>query len=248
MPVSRPSIPAVSAAGDAVTLEAGDGSARDGSRGRLLAQLEHNAMRALGLVRAGMLALQAVNRQLERATHLLSRHHGVLEAHVADELRRVFSELVQYVQTASHDGHPLLDGTTVPFSLDDAWQEASEPLQVELPDLSRSVVGDGGLHGLELSPRMVVLPVLQRLNHVRSAQQQGQVSLQRAAQQLNVVLSRLHESRAKHATRKEAPDNFKQLAERLRDHVLRAGGSALRVQGSPSTRAAGLVEGLEESV
>ena len=248
MPVTRPSIPALTPAGDAVTLEAsGDGSTRDGSRGRLLAQLEHNAMLALGLVRAGMLALQGVARQLERATHLLSRHHGVIEANAAEELRRVFSELIQHVRTASHDGHLLLEGAVVPFALDDAWQESSEPLLVELPDLSPSVLDSGGLHELELNTRMAVLPVLQRLNAVRSEQQQGLASLQRAAQQLNVVLSRLHKSRAHHS-RAQATDNFNQLAERLRDHVLRAGGSALRVQGQPSTRAAGLVQGLEESV
>jgi hypothetical protein len=42
-------------------------------------------------------------------------------------------------------------------------------------------------------------------------------------------------------------DDFDRLAERLRDQVLRAGASALRVQGAPSTRAAWLVEGFEEN-
>lgn len=231
-----------------MSLEAtAEGGARDGSRGRLLAQLEHNAMLALGLVRAGLLALQGVTRSLERATHLLSRHHGVLEPAIANDLKRVFAELGQHVQNATHDGHALLAGTSVAFALDDAWQETSEPLHVELPELHGSVLADGGLLELELDARMTVLPILQRLNAVRSAVQKGQLALQAAAQQLNVVLTRLHADRAKSAAVRGPTDNFDRLAERLRDHVLRAGASALRVQGAPSTRAAWLVEGFEEN-
>ena len=246
MPETRPSIPVLTDAGDAVTLHAGSDANREGGHGRLLAQLEHNAMLALGLVRAGAFALQAVSRLMERATHLLSRHHGVLEAQVAHDLRRVFSDLIQYVQTAQHAGQPLLTGAIAQFALDDAWRQTSEPLQIKLPDLTHSVLSDTGIHGLELDSRMVVLPVLQALNTVRGDIQTGHASLQNATQQLNVVLTRLYESRAKHPPAKAAHD-FQQLAVHVRDHVLRAGGAALRVQGPPTERATGLVEGLEES-
>jgi hypothetical protein len=241
-------MPVTTASGDAVSVEApAEGAAPSSSRGRLLAQFEHNAMLALGLVRAGLLALQGVTGLLERATQLLSRHHGVLEPGAANSLRRVFDELAQHVQNASHDGHSLLTGVSVAFALDDPWQAASEPLHIALPDLSSSVLGEAGVQELQLGARTTVAPILQRLNAVRSALQQGQVSMQQAGEQLSVVLTRLDANRVKSAPGPEAADTFDRLAEQVRDHVLRAGASALRVQGAPSTRAAWLVEGFEEN-
>src|ERR1700753_3589557 len=74
-PMTR-SIHATTASGDAVTLGAG---ATLASHGRTLAHLEHNAMQALGLVRATLVALQGVGAQLDRASLLLSHPRGVID-------------------------------------------------------------------------------------------------------------------------------------------------------------------------
>jgi hypothetical protein len=230
-----------------VTLEAAsEAASRDGIRGRLLAQLEHNAMLALGMVRASSAALQGVSRTLDRANRLIGQVHGPIDLLLAKELRAAFDELSRQVHMASHDGHKLLQGGSVSYALDDPWLESSQPLQVALPDLSASVLAEGGLDELELGgPHSTSLPVLRCMNEVRAAIQAGQAGLQRATRQLNEVLARLHGDRIRSAARGR-DDDFEQLAQLMREHVLRSGASALRVQGPPSSRAASLVEGSEE--
>jgi hypothetical protein len=57
--------------GDEVTLEA---NAQLCARGRTVAQVEHNAMQALDLVRATLAALSGVTPALDRFALLLSSH------------------------------------------------------------------------------------------------------------------------------------------------------------------------------
>ena len=108
----RSIIPATTASGDAVILEATpEPQARDGTRGRLLAQLEHNAMAALGLVRAGVSGLQSVSRLLDRAAQMLAQNKIVVDPAKARELQRAFTELVEHVQTRAYAEHALLQGS-----------------------------------------------------------------------------------------------------------------------------------------
>lgn len=243
----RSLFPATTSSGDAVTLEAAsDAASRGNVRGRLLAQLEHNAMLALGLVRASLAALQGAGRTLDRAQRLIGHEHGPIDLMLAKELRAAFDELSHQVQMAVHDGHALLQGGSVSYALEDPWVESSRPLQVPLPDLSPSVLGEEGLDGLELGgPRSSTLQVLRCLNDVRAASQAGHADLQRATRELNDVLTRLHGDRIRSAARGRDED-FEKLAHLMREHVLRSGASALRVQGTPTSRAASLVEGSEE--
>ena len=92
------SIHATTASGDAVTLEA---CTQTASRERTLAQVEHNAMQALGLVRAGLHALEPMFHGLDRIALLLSNSRGVVDPTVKPELKRVFSDLAQHVSVAA---------------------------------------------------------------------------------------------------------------------------------------------------
>jgi hypothetical protein len=243
--MTRPSIPAGSASPDAVTLApTTDPTARDGASGRVLAQLEHNAMLALGMVRASMTALQNATHALENIAQVLPQSSSIEPAR-ARELRRLIDELARHVQTAEHAGQSLLLGATVPFALDDPWLEASELLHLELPQLKDSVLAPDGIASLDLSQRANQLSAMHHVNAVRAAIARGHVSLQRGTRQLNVVLMRLNANRNKSTPPPLGPDDrdFEQLTGRVRDHVLRSGASALRVQGTPSVRAASLVEG-----
>jgi hypothetical protein len=232
-----------------VILEAAsEPSPRDGTRGRVLAQLEHNAMLALGLVRAGSHALQGATRLLERSAQIVSPNQVVLEPTRARDLRRGFEELIEHVKSSVYGEHPLLQGACVSFALDDPWLEASELLFVQLPDLCESVLSDEGITGVNFEPLTHASYVAHRINGVRNAIAQGHVSLQHAVRRLNVVVLRLNANRGKNPATQASPDDFQRLTGRVRDHVLRSGASALRVQGTPSTRAASLVEGAEDSV
>jgi hypothetical protein len=247
MPRSIP--PQTTASGDAVIVEAtGESSGRDSTRGRLLAQLEHNAMLALGLVRAGFNGLQGVTLLLERATQTIPHNQVVLDPGKTRELKRLLDELIEHVRTSAYAEHVLLLGASVSFALDDPWLEASELFFVKLPDLTASVLGPDGLARLELESRTSSAHVMLRINGVRSSVAQGHVSLQHTVRRLNVVVLRLHAKRGKSSPAPPSPDDFQRLTGRVRDHVLRSGASALRVQGTPSTRAASLVEGSEDAV
>ena len=152
------SIHATTASGDAVTLETCTQSA---SRDRTLAQVEHNAMQALALVRAGLHALEPMFRGLDRIALLLSHSRGVVEATVKPELKRVLSDLINHVSVAAWSGEALLRGGARAFALEDPWNETGQPLTVELPDLSESVRTlaqldlNGAANALALSQRQV---------------------------------------------------------------------------------------------
>jgi hypothetical protein len=230
---------------DAVTLLAsGSGLAH----GRQLALREQNTMHALGLVRAGMAALQGVSRTLERAGVVLARSRGMLEPKGIPELRQLIAELAQQTRSAQHDGHTLLNGGSVAFALADPWLETSELTHVELPALSLVVLSEQGLAGLELTATTSVLAVLQRMARARTALQEGHALLQRGANQLNVVLQRLHADRNQGVPARVKELDIAKWVEQLREHMLAPGSNALSVQGTPTTRAASLVEGAHEQL
>jgi hypothetical protein len=140
-------IHAKTASGDAITLEA---SAEASGHGRSLAHLEHSAMQALGLVRAGFGALREVARTLDRTSLLVSRGTGPLDPGLKPELKRMFAELAQQVRGADHAGHGLLEGGALAVTLEDATDAGGLPLAIELPDLVPSLLGTGGLCELDL--------------------------------------------------------------------------------------------------
>jgi hypothetical protein len=185
---------------------------------------------------------------LDRAVQVIGQNHVVLEPTKTRELQRTLRELAEHVQSRVYAEHTLLQGATVSFALDDPWLEASELLFVQLPELRESVLAAEGIAGIDFGPLTSVAHVMHRINGVRNAVAQGHVSLQHAVRRLNVVVVRLHANRAKSTPAPASPDEFQRFTGRVRDHVLRSGVSALRVQGTPSTRAASLVEGGEDGV
>ena len=240
------SIHATTASGDAVTLEAG---AQHTGRGRTVAQIEHNAMQALALVRAALAAVEPVFDGLDRVTSLLAHSRGLVETGVKPELRRVLGELSEHVHNAAWSGELLLCGGARAFSLEDPWSESGElPLTVvELPELSECTRAltqhelTGGTNALALSQRNA-----NALQHVRSAQRR----LQQVAKQLSQVLAtrRRGAARTSQPLPKQTPEEgFVTMVSHLREHVLAAGALALRVQGSPTARAAWLVEATQQA-
>jgi hypothetical protein len=229
---------ATTASGDAITLEA---SAELGARGRTTAQLEHNAMQALGLARASSHALQEAAQLLERAGLLLASSRVVVDPTIRPELRRVFTLLAERVSTASHAGQLLLRGGTVVYALEDPWQETSELASIDLPDLNESAE----LVSLELNNASLVN---QRTSAFQAEVRKDQKRFAALSKSLCGALEKLHRGRTKnpHATARVQDDGFVALIGRVRDHVLDSGSSALQVQGAPSTRAAWLVEALEK--
>jgi hypothetical protein len=212
-----------------------------------VAQLEHNAMQALALVRAAHNALAEVARVADRAALLLSHSRGLVEAAVKPELQRVFAAIVGQVQAAAVNGEPLLQGGAQAFALDDPWQPASEPLCVELPDLRlaadalAAVDLSGGANALTVSQRNTVL-----LGEVRLAQKQLTATAKRLVEQLGKQ-RRDGDGAPLPSARRAQDEGFVSMIGRVRDHVLHAGDAALRVQGPPTTRAAWLVERRESS-
>ena len=234
------SIHATTASGDAVTLETCTQSA---SRDRTLAQVEHNAMQALALVRAGLHALEPMFRGLDRIALLLSHSRGVVEATVKPELKRVLSDLINHVSVAAWSGEALLRGGARAFALEDPWNETGQPLTVELPDLSESV---RTLAQLDLNGAANALALSQRTTTALQEVRKSQRQLQQLAKQLAEVLARRRRSAARSSqtiSKRGPEDAFVSMVSLVRDHVLAAGPVALSVQGSPTTRAASLLEG-----
>lgn len=229
---------ATTASGDAITLEA---SAELSARGRTTAQLEHNAMQALGLARACSHALQEVMQLLDRVALLLASSRGVVDPTVRPELRRVFTQLSEHVQASNHAGQALLCGGTVVYALEDPWQETSEQVQIDLPDLSDSAA----LASLELNSAVIVN---QRTSAAQALLRKEQKRFAALSKSLCGALEKLHRGRAKNpqAPARVQDEGFVALIGRVRDHVLDSGSAALQVQGAPSTRAAWLVEALEK--
>jgi len=240
------SIHATTASGDEVRLEA---RAQMAARGRTVAQLEHNAMQALALVRAALTALDPMLVRLDRVTLLLSHSRGLVEAAVKPELKRSFSELVEHVQNAAYGGELLLCGGVRAFAVEDPWSESAElPLTVvQLPELSECT---RALSQLDLHGGVNALALGQRNTHALQSVRKAQRQLQQLAKQLADVLA----TRRRGAARSSQPlpkrageDGFVDMVSHLRDQVLAAGPTALRVQGSPTTRAAWLVEGTQQA-
>lgn len=235
------SIHATTGSGDAVTLET---CTQTASRERTVAQVEHNAMQALALVRAALRALEPVFQALDRIALLLSHSRGVVEAAVKPELKRVLIELAEHVSTAAWSGEPLLRGGARAFALDDPWNdETKQPLTIELPDLAEAV---RALSQLDLIGAANALAYGQRNAAAQQEVRRTQRHLQQLAKQLADVLARRRRSaaRSSQTISKRGPDDvFVTMVSHVRDHVLAAGPEALRVQGSPTTRAASLVEG-----
>jgi hypothetical protein len=241
-PIAKPNLKPIA---EAVIVEASETPARASGGGRVLAQLEHNAMLALGLTRAAHAALHALSEPLDRAAELAERAQTFVDPTSARELRSSFDAVKERVENAAHAGHTLLQGGAVSFALDDPWIEPSDRLYVELPDLGPSVLGPDGLCAIELTPRAGGLISL-RIGAVRHAIARGHGNLERATHQLDVVVLRLNASRSKSTPPpKLLEEEFADFTGRVRDHVLRSGASALRVQGTPSTKAASLIEGVD---
>jgi hypothetical protein len=234
------SIHPTTASVDAVTLET---CTQTASRERTVAQVEHNAMLALAMVRAALGALEPVFQGLDRISLLLLHSRGLVEASIKPELKRVLVELANHVSAAAWSGEPLLQGGTRAFALDDPWNETGQPLTIALPELDEAV---HALSELDLGGAANALALGQRnaaaLQEVRKTQRQ----LQQLAKQLADVLAKRRRSaaRSSQTISKRGPDDvFVTMVSLVRDHVLAAGPEALRVQGSPTTRAAYLVEG-----
>jgi hypothetical protein len=232
------------ASGDAISLGA---SHRSAVPGRSVAQLEHNGMQALSLVRATLNALVALTRYSDRITLLLTHSRGLVDVTIKPELKRVFGEIADHVNTAALHGEPLLCGGASAYALGDPWHETSEPFCIELPDLRHaaqaltSIDLLGGTNALALGKRNEEL-----LGELRHTQKQ----LTLAAHRLSEVLANARRERNASEPpppRRNQDEGFVSLIGRVRDQVLHAGGAALRVQGAPSTRAAWLVEGPEDA-
>ena len=110
------------------------------------------------------------------------------------------------------------------------------------------MLGPEGIAITDFGPMTSAAHVTHSIYGVRNAVAQGHVSLQHAVRRLNVVVVRLNANRGKSSPAPASPDEFQRFTGRVRDHVLRSGLSALRVQGTPSTRAASLVERAEDGV
>jgi hypothetical protein len=233
---------ATTPSGDEVTLEA---SAQVAVRPRTVAQVERNAMQALDLVRAALAALTEVTRALERAALLLSHNRGPLASSIIPELRRISEQLGVNIENAELHGTPLLRGATAAFALQAASDELSEPIRVELPNLSdayRALIAD------ELTSHTSPAALAQRHAQLLSEAQAGRAKLTATAKYLSEVLSNQRPKTPKATLPRRADDErFVSLIQQVRDSVLHAGGAALRVQGSPTTRAAWLVEAVEQS-
>lgn len=238
-------IHATTGSGDAITLEL---SVETPAHGRTLAQLEHNAMQALGLTRAALAALEPCAHAIDRASVLLAHSPGVVEPAIRPELKRIFVELSEHVNTAQLHGEPLLRGDRHSFALVDPREESSQPLCVVLPDLREKTQA---LAACDLGAAANALTLAQRNGAALLEVRQAQRELLQTLQNLNQVLAAQRRGRDLRPISEPPPPNqdegFISLIGRVRDHVLTSGGAALRVQGAPSSRAAWLVERFEKT-
>lgn len=234
----NPAIHATAPSGDEVTLEA---NAQLGARGRTVAQVEQNAMHALNLVRAALIGLDQVTKGLDRAALLLAHNHQAIDPAVRPELRRTLEQLGEHLRGATLHGEPLLQGGSTSFALQEPGDDISEPLIVELPALeaafSELVEAElsGGSHAW----------VSQRHETLASEVQLARRQLEQQAARLGEVLAHRRRIHAPAAQRRAEDEGFIAMIQQVRDDVLHAGEAALLVQGSPSVRAAWLVEAIE---
>ena len=220
--------------GDEVTLEA---NAQLVTRGRAVAQAEHNAMQALDLVRATVAALSEVAALLDRIGLLLSHSRGAVESAISVELGRVIAQLGESIQAAALHGDPLLRGGGNTFAVQDPQDMSSMPLRIDLPDLSDAYAE---LAEIDLSAEGSTLLISKRQAALVSLVQATRKDLSATARELSGVLA---------SQRPPSPvpprvedEGFVAMIHELRQSVLHAGDAALRVQGSPTARATWLIE------
>jgi hypothetical protein len=224
------------ASGDEVTLEA---NVQVAARGRTVAQVEHNAMQALDLVRATLHVLGEVLVPLDRLALLLAGRSAVTA--IAPELQRTIEQLGACIHAAMLREKPLLVGGTVAFVVDDPQDMTSTPLQIELPDLSSAFAE---LVELDLAVS----------THAQLCAKQARLAglVQRARRQFSDTAQRLSGVLASQRPSSPGPartadEGFVALIQSVRDRVLHAGNAALRVQGSPSARATWLITALKDA-
>jgi len=231
-------IHATTPSGDEVTLEA---NAQLCARGRTVAQVEHNAMQALDLVRATLAALSDVSPTLDRLSLLLSNSRGIAASALVSELERLIQQLGETIHRAALRDDPLLSGGSAKFLVDGPDDLTSAPLQIELPDLSSpfAELAELDLHATTVAQLAA-----------KHAQLAGGVQLARkqlggTAQRLSAVLASQRPPHQK-PLRAEA-EGFIAMIQNVRQSVLHRGDAALRVQGSPSARATWLIEVLRDA-
>jgi hypothetical protein len=228
-------IHATTPSGDEVTLEA---NAQQHARGRTVAQVEHNAMQALDLVRATLAALSGVGPTLDRLALLLSNSRGIAASALVTELQRVIQQLGETIHAAALRDDPLLTGGSAKFAVDDPHDLTSTPLEIDLPDLSSAFAELAGLDLQTTATAQLAATQAQLTAEVQAARKQ----LGETAQRLSGVLARQRPAREKPVRVED--ERFVAMIQSVRQSVLHAGDAALRVQGSPSSRATWLIEAL----
>lgn len=229
---------ATTPSGDEVTLEA---NAQLCARGRTVAQVEHNAMQALDMVRATLAALSGITPLLDRLALLLSNARTVPMATLVPELQRVIEQLGRAIHAASLRDDPLLSGGSASFAVDDPRDDASTPLVIDLPDLASAFAELASLNLQTAGPTQLTTKQVQLTSRVQAARKQ----LTATAQRLSAVLASQRPTRQKPPRAED--DGFVELIQNVRQSVLHAGDTALRVQGSPTARATWLIEVLRDA-
>ena len=228
-------IHATTPSGDEVTLEA---NAQQHARGRTVAQVEHNAMQALDLVRATLAALSDVAPAVDRLTLLLSNSRGIAASALAAELQRVIQQLGETIHAAALRDDPLLVGGTAKFAVDDPNDLTSTPLEIDLPDLSSAFAELAELDLQVTTTTQLAAKQAQLAAEVQAAKKH----LGETAQRLSSALARQRPTREK--LHRAEDERFVAMIQSVRQSVLHAGDAALRVQGSPSSRATWLIQAL----
>jgi hypothetical protein len=231
-------IHATTPSGDEVTLEA---SGQLCARGRTVAQVEHNAMQALGLVRATLAALSDVTPVLDRVALLLAHSRGSAMSALVPELRRVTAQLGKTIHAAALRDDPLLVGGSATFAIDDPHDLSSTPLRIELPDL-RSAFAE--LAELDLHATNHALLTAKQV-HLTSQVESAKQRLGEAAQRVSSALASQRPPRQKPPRAED--EGFVAMIQSVRESVLHAGDAALRVQGNLSARATWLIEVLRDA-
>ena len=231
-------IHATTPSGDEVTLES---NAQLCARGRTVAQVEHNAMQALDLVRATLAALSGVTPLLDRLALLLSNSRGIAVSALVNELQRVIQQLGERIHTALLRDDPLLGGGSAKFVVDDPNDLTSTPLQIDLPDLSSLFAELAGFDLQATTGAQLTAKLAQLTAEVQAARKH----LSDCAQRLSAVLANQRPPRR--MPLRVEDDGFVAMIQNVRQSVLHAGDAALRVQGSPSARATWLIEALRDA-
>lgn len=207
-------------------------------RSRVLGKDEHNAMLALGLVRAAGRTWLALEPKLLRASELLLSLGPGRESASRAELGKLYDELNRTIAGATFEGKPMFDGECAVFDVEDA-RHNGEPLSVSLPDLSMLLRGERGLDGF-LARARSRFDLEQMAEVLRAAVADGKAMLRESDRQLSVLLTHFHRQRHDPTVRGAEPD-LAIAAAKLSERVMRAGSAAFAAQGELSTRASSLV-------